>query len=308
MAPLLKKEEYSKRSLFDIDPSSMHIHDLIHQEGCYNHRTSDLITGMLLLAVHEKVITKVEACWFAVPFTIGAKLRTSVYKHEGNPFLGPDGYPMLIAGTPFGGRDYVAQSSGDGESDGPARPDRLSAYNFKTMRQAENFDEWLAKTLFRGTHRGDSDFARNHAQPPKRRVNGARADAPDPTALTPSSPPAPASPSPSSGSPLPSAAPSPSPSKKRAHKGEEVAEGGSSRTRRARKRAARKGEQGEAGTSVREASGMEGVEVGPEAEEQAELEQELEEALVKELGGGPTNKAEVMQPEQSSKLNAKSPL
>ena len=189
MAPLLKKEEYGKRSLYDIDPSSMHIHDLIHQEGCYSHRTSDMITGMLLLAVHEKIITKVEACWFAVPFTIGAKLRTSVYKHEGNPFLGPDGYPMLIAGTPFSGRGYVAQSSDDdGESDGHARPDRPSAYNFETMRQAENFDEWLAKTLFRGTHKDDSDFDRHNLLPPSRFRDGRRKDAPAPPPLLPTAP------------------------------------------------------------------------------------------------------------------------
>ena len=194
MAPLLTKAEYTNRPFFDIAPSSMHIRDLIHEETHYDDRTSDLITGMLLLAVHEKIITKVEACWFAVPFTIGAKLRTSVYQHEGNPFLGPDGRPMSIVGKFFHG------------SGGPAQN---SQYTFDTMKNAPNFDRWLAQTLFRSTNKDDSDFSRNNQTPPKRKMNGARISTPGSAALGPSF----------SAGPSSSAVPATSSSRKRARSG-----------------------------------------------------------------------------------------
>ena len=162
MAPLLTKAEYARRTFFDVAPSSIHIKDLIHKETRYNDRTSDLVTGMLLLAVYLKVITKVEASWYAAPFTIGARLRVSVYQHEGNAFLGPDGQPMSIAGQLFHG------------SGGPTLP---SQYTFETMRDAPNFQQWLDQTLYRGTTSDDSDSARRGEVPPKRKVNGARVDA-----------------------------------------------------------------------------------------------------------------------------------
>lgn len=152
----------------------MHIRDLIHEESHYAHRTSDLVTGMLLLAVHEGVISKVEACWYAVPFTIGANLRVSVYQHEGNPFVGPDGLPMYVVNSLFGGtRNFL----------GPG-----SQYTFHNMRRAENFDEWLSLTLFRGSHKGDSDFDRSNLLPPGRFRDGRRKDAPAPPQLLPAAP------------------------------------------------------------------------------------------------------------------------
>jgi hypothetical protein len=185
MAPLLKKEEYGRRAFFAIQPNSTHILDLIHEETRYNDRTSDLITGMLLLAVHKKIITKVEASWYAVPFTIGAKLRVSVYKHEGNPFLGPDGLPMVIGRQTFYGASPFAPAS---------------QYTFDNMETAPNFAQWLSQTLYRSTNKDDSDMSRNNVQPPKRKADGSRVSAVTLPSFTSSPAPAASSPAPVSSS------------------------------------------------------------------------------------------------------------
>lgn len=160
MAPLLTKAMYAACDLFDITPSGMHIRDLIHAEEHYQHRTSDLVTGMLLLAVKERVISKVEASWFAVPFIIHAKLRSSVYKHEGAPFLGPDGGILIINGKPFTGASAGIVPT--------------SIYTLDTVIVAPNYEAWLANVLFRGSSAQDSDFGRSNAVPPKRYANGVR--------------------------------------------------------------------------------------------------------------------------------------
>lgn len=168
MAPLLTKAEYERRDLFDITPGEHHIRDLIHEEQRYDNRTSDLVTGCLLLGVHVKAITKVEACWYAVPFTIGARLRVSTYVHEGHAFVGPDGFPMIIHGRTFHG-------------DGPPGP--ASAYNFDNMADAPNYTTWLATTLYCGKTLVDNDWALQGISPPKRKANGERISA---EGLTPS--------------------------------------------------------------------------------------------------------------------------
>jgi hypothetical protein len=66
MAPLLTKKMYGERQLFNPAPSFLHIKDLVQAEEAYLRRTSDLITGMLLLGCKIGATTKVEASYSQV--------------------------------------------------------------------------------------------------------------------------------------------------------------------------------------------------------------------------------------------------
>lgn len=163
MAPLLKKADYAQRAFFDVAPSSIHIHDLIHEESHFADRTSDLVTGMLLLGVKARVITKVEASWYAVPFTIGAKLRTSVYRHEGNPLLGPDGGFITIKQHGFKGNNTAGL--------------RASQYSLDDVDEAPGYEKWLSDVLFYGKTVDDSNLATSGEPIPKRKADGSRVPA-----------------------------------------------------------------------------------------------------------------------------------
>lgn len=156
MTPLLKKAEYRARPLFDPAPGSAHILDLIHRDTHYTSRTSDHVTGMLVVASFLGYITKVQACWFQVPFTVGVNLRKSLYEHEGSPFLGPDGLAFSWSDRAFGGAGGVA----------------AGAYNLGNMKNAPNFQKWVNDTLFRGTTLEDSDFHRGNLDTPRRNKSG----------------------------------------------------------------------------------------------------------------------------------------
>jgi hypothetical protein len=129
---------------------------MIHSAANHQDRTSDLVTGTLLLAVQENLITKVEASWFAVPFVLGAKLRKSTYRHEGNAFLGPDGLAIMIAGDAFGG---AAKTPG-------------GAYTLDNLITAPNYDAWFNTVMFRGSAKDEHDFTRGSIAIPKRRKDG----------------------------------------------------------------------------------------------------------------------------------------
>lgn len=156
MTPLLKKAAYAARPLFDPAPSTIHIYDLIHMDHHYTDRTSDYVTGMLMLAAKAGIVTKVEACYFQVPFTIGVKLRKSLYQHEGQPFLGPDDTAVQIGDRIFGGG---SQAPG-------------GAYTLDNVHADPGYDAWLAQVLFRGTTKEDSDFHRSGTVAPKRHKDG----------------------------------------------------------------------------------------------------------------------------------------
>jgi hypothetical protein len=191
MAPLLTKKMYGERALFDPAPGTIHIKDLIQEESHYLDRTSDFVTGSLMLASHLGKISKVEACYFQVPFTIGVKLRTSTYKHEGHPFVGPDGGAMHIGDRVFGGSQGLA----------------AGAYSLLNVSTAPNYDTWLASSLFRSTTEIDSDLHRAAQQAPKRRKDGTRTQASASTSSA-SALVAPCAPAIPSSSPTPSVQPS----------------------------------------------------------------------------------------------------
>jgi hypothetical protein len=96
MAPTLCREGYRSRPLYSPPPSSIHIIDLIHSDAHHQHRTSDLVTGMLLVALQEGFITRAQAAWFTVPINQDRWLRTSTYENDGHPFVGPDGLAIWL--------------------------------------------------------------------------------------------------------------------------------------------------------------------------------------------------------------------
>lgn len=140
----------------------MHIIDLIHSEQHYTSRTSDHVTGLLILASNMTKISKVQACWFQVPFTIGVKLRTSLYEHKGHACLGPDGKAMRLGNSTFGGGDKVEAGA-------------YSLTDIEGLERAPNFDTWLQGMLWRGEEEesAKSDFALAGAEPPRRNKDGA---------------------------------------------------------------------------------------------------------------------------------------
>jgi hypothetical protein len=162
MTPLLKKHDYQSRPLLNPAPGSMHIIDLIHSEQHYTSRTSDHVTGLLILASNMNKIAKVQACWFQVPFTIGVKLRKSLYKHEGHACLGPDGKAMRLGNRVFGAGDKLEAGA-------------YSLTDIKGLKRARNFDTWLQGMLWRGEQEGSakSDFALAGTEPPRRDKDGA---------------------------------------------------------------------------------------------------------------------------------------
>ena len=153
MTPTLKKADYSARLLFDPAPSTIHVRDLIHMESHYTDRTSDYVTGMLLLASKIGIVNKTQACYFQVLFTIGVNLRKSLYQHEGHPFLGPDNLAIQIGGRVFGGSVNA----------------RAGFYSLDNVHTAHGYDAWVSRVLYRNSFLGDTDFFRNGIIPPKRR-------------------------------------------------------------------------------------------------------------------------------------------
>ena len=156
MAPIVTKQTYGARPLFDPPRGSLHIKDIVQMDSKYLLRTSDLVTGMLYLGSKLNAIQKTQACYFKITFLPHLKLRTSVYKHEGRAFTGPDGLAMIIDGVVFGGFENL----------------QAGAYTLDNVHEAPNYLKWIVEILYRGGDKADSDYALRGAVPPKRSIDG----------------------------------------------------------------------------------------------------------------------------------------
>lgn len=156
MPPVVSKKSYELRPLFDPPHGTIHIRDMIQFDQRYEHRTSDLVTGMLLLGVRVNAIQKTQACYFKVTLLPHVKLRTAVYQHDGNAFTGPDGLAMVIDGEVFGG--FAGLKAG--------------LYTLDNVDTAPNYVQWVSETLYRGGSIDDTDYSRRGDVPPKRRSTG----------------------------------------------------------------------------------------------------------------------------------------
>jgi hypothetical protein len=156
MAPVVCKSTYLQHPLFDPQGGVLHIKDIVQMDDKYLHRTSDLVTGMLLLGANVGAITKTQACYFKVTFLPHLRLRTSVYQHHGEAFIGPDGGAVTIDDVVFGGGEQLAAGK----------------YTLDTVHQDPDYDEWLSCILYRGKTDRDANYIRNGEEPPKRDNNG----------------------------------------------------------------------------------------------------------------------------------------
>jgi hypothetical protein len=101
-------------------------------------RFSDFAAGASKLALELKYITRPQAYHYVAVFNSDGNFVT-IRKHEGDPFLGPDGKPMRI------GKELM--NSGNeklGESD----------CRMETLHEHPKYEQWLKKTLY---HRRPSD-------------------------------------------------------------------------------------------------------------------------------------------------------
>ncbi|KIN04997.1 hypothetical protein OIDMADRAFT_25603 [Oidiodendron maius Zn] len=90
---------------------------------------------MLKLGSRLGAIKNDEAFYFQASFTKGFKLRVSVYKHEGSPFLGPDDLAMSIDGHAMGGSKNI-----------PA-----GIYNIENVTGVPDSAEYTAVVLYSGS-------------------------------------------------------------------------------------------------------------------------------------------------------------
>ena len=109
MTPLPTKERLERRQLYDPVPGSVTAKDLVQMEFRKKKHLSDWAVGALLLAIQNGEITKVKADLFQTVFVRGAKPRKTRV-HAGEPFLGPGGELMTIAGIEYAGHLTNAQT------------------------------------------------------------------------------------------------------------------------------------------------------------------------------------------------------
>ena len=155
MAPLVTKSSYSQQPIFNPQGGIFHIKDIVQMSDKYLHRTSDLVTGCLMLGAKIGAITKTQACYFRLTFLPHLKLR-SLYLHQGEPFIGPDGLAVTIDGVVFGGEEQM----------------QAGRYTLDTVDQDGEYVEWLETLLYRGTSKNDCNYMRRGEGPPKRDNKG----------------------------------------------------------------------------------------------------------------------------------------
>ncbi|KIN02553.1 hypothetical protein OIDMADRAFT_27069 [Oidiodendron maius Zn] len=143
MPPVVTKRSYELHPLFDPAYGSLHIRDIVQYDQRYKNRTSDLVTGMLLLGMKVNTIQKTQAYYFKVTLLPHVKLRTAVYQHDGNAFTSPDGMAMVINREVFSG--FAGLKAG--------------AYTLDTVDTTPNYTQWVADTLYRGGSIDDTDYA-----------------------------------------------------------------------------------------------------------------------------------------------------
>jgi hypothetical protein len=153
---VVSKSTYFNRPLFDPNKGVHYIKDIVQMDDKYLHRVSDLVVGMLYLGAKVGAIRKTQACYFKVALLPHMKLRTSVYQHEGNPFVGSDGGAMTIDGVVFGGAELLS----------------AGRYNLDNVEQDPSYHQWVSMVLFRGKGINDYNYNIRGEHPPKRAIDG----------------------------------------------------------------------------------------------------------------------------------------
>ena len=63
---------------------------------------------MLIMGAQVDAIQKTQACYFRTALLTHVRIR-KLFRHEGRPFLGPDGGYMFVQGIPLGGGFWQRQ-------------------------------------------------------------------------------------------------------------------------------------------------------------------------------------------------------
>lgn len=138
MTPNISNDVMASRPLYDPPPGTIHVKDLVRMEDRKKNRLSDYLVGAIAIAVKVGAIFKYEADIFETVYKRGAKIR-KMRRHEGEPFLDPDGKIMKIDGEAYSGSSRIS----------------VGRFDINNVDDHPAYKDWCSRLIFAG--RGDAD-------------------------------------------------------------------------------------------------------------------------------------------------------
>ena len=130
MTPSITKALLMSRPLYNPDPNTFVIRDIILQKDLRRVRLSDFAVVAFAMGIKCGAVTKTQVDIFESVYVRGAKVR-ALRKHEGRAALAPDGTVMVMGGEVYCG--------GSGQPGGQWTPD--------TVDQCAGYDDWIKRLL-----------------------------------------------------------------------------------------------------------------------------------------------------------------